>query len=65
MGLKIVFTFTALYGRDDGSSFKVALLSGPPGIGKTTTATLVCKVSGDCNVTMGISVSDYSTCVLA
>ena len=30
--------------RDDGSSYKAALLSGPPGIGKTTTATLVCKV---------------------
>ena len=38
---------TALYGRDDGSAFKVALLSGPPGVGKTTTATLACKVSGD------------------
>ena len=31
-------------GREDGSSFKAALLSGPPGIGKTTTATLVCQV---------------------
>lgn len=30
---------------DDGSGFRAALLSGPPGIGKTTTATLVCKVS--------------------
>lgn len=31
-------------GSDDGAGFKAALLSGPPGIGKTTTATLVCKV---------------------
>lgn len=29
--------------NDDGSSFKAALLSGMPGIGKTTTVHLVCK----------------------
>ncbi|XP_036618227.1 replication factor C subunit 1 [Trichosurus vulpecula] len=33
-------------GKDDGSSFKAALLSGPPGIGKTTTASLVCQELG-------------------
>ncbi|XP_063778792.1 replication factor C subunit 1 isoform X3 [Pseudophryne corroboree] len=35
--------FNKFGGKDDGSSFKAALLSGPPGIGKTTTAVLVCK----------------------
>ncbi|XP_036341735.1 LOW QUALITY PROTEIN: replication factor C subunit 1-like [Rhagoletis pomonella] len=32
--------------NDDGSFYKAALLSGPPGIGKTTTAILVCKELG-------------------
>lgn len=31
---------------DNGAFFKAALLSGPPGIGKTTTAHLVCKELG-------------------
>ena len=30
--------------QEDGSVFWAALLSGPPGVGKTTTAVLVCKV---------------------
>ncbi|XP_038051996.1 replication factor C subunit 1-like isoform X1 [Patiria miniata] len=34
------------YNKDDGFGFKAALLSGPPGIGKTTTAELVCKELG-------------------
>lgn len=32
------------FGRGDGAGCRAALLSGPPGIGKTTTATLVCQV---------------------
>lgn len=32
--------------NDDGAYFKAALLSGSPGVGKTTTATLVCQELG-------------------
>uniref|UniRef100_A0A336K826 Replication factor C subunit 1 n=1 Tax=Culicoides sonorensis TaxID=179676 RepID=A0A336K826_CULSO len=32
--------------NDDGAAFKAVLLSGPPGVGKTTTAHLVCKELG-------------------
>ncbi|XP_052590952.1 replication factor C subunit 1 isoform X1 [Peromyscus californicus insignis] len=38
--------FGRLSSKDDGSSFKAALLSGPPGVGKTTTASLVCQELG-------------------
>uniref|UniRef100_A0A0N4ZMC7 AAA domain-containing protein n=1 Tax=Parastrongyloides trichosuri TaxID=131310 RepID=A0A0N4ZMC7_PARTI len=37
---------TGMQAKSDGDAFKAALLSGPPGIGKTTCATLVCKELG-------------------
>ncbi len=44
--MSLSFWKAAKFGsKDDGSGFRAALLSGPPGVGKTTTAALVCEVS--------------------
>ncbi|GAB1600582.1 replication factor C subunit 1-like [Argonauta hians] len=42
-------------GNDNGAGMKAALLSGPPGIGKTTTAHIVCKEAGFSIVEMNAS----------
>lgn len=42
-------------GGGDGGQFKAVLLSGPPGIGKTTTAILACKKLGFSYIHMNAS----------
>jgi len=40
----VLYVVVKMRANDDGAGHKAVLLSGPPGIGKTTTAQIVCKV---------------------
>ena len=52
----MIYCAASFFKKDqDGSSHKAALLSGSPGVGKTTTATLVCEELGFSYVEMNAS----------
>ncbi|KAK3742285.1 hypothetical protein QZH41_013114 [Actinostola sp. cb2023] len=55
---------TSFFQKDqDGAIHKAALLSGPPGVGKTTTAVLVCREMGYSYVEMNASDSRNKKCL--
>ena len=52
----------APFNKEEGSHLRAALLSGPPGVGKTTSATVCSKVGGFCCVSNSVALSRHMFC---